>query len=136
MGSTMAPGSHMGYFAIHPQPYGIHDPMAMRYGLPPGIYDPRMQLSGGRHKKVRGRATPALVCFLVWWPGMRKQEKVSWEARRIASRVMCPAFPLDVADGGMRLLIGDQASDQDWLLNLPKTTDKGASKSSPLLSLD
>lgn len=38
------------------------------------------------------------------------------------------AFPLDVADGGMRLLIGDQASDQDWLLNLPKATDKGAFK--------
>lgn len=24
------------------------------------------------------------------------------------------------------LLIGDQASDQDWLLNLPETKDKGA----------
>lgn len=54
MGSTMAPGPHVGYFSIQPQPYGMHDPMAMRYGLPPGLYDPRMQLSGGRHKKVRG----------------------------------------------------------------------------------
>lgn len=46
----MAP--HVGYFSIQPQPY-IHDPMAnMRYGMPPGMYDPRMQLSGGRHKKV------------------------------------------------------------------------------------
>lgn len=53
MGSTMAPGPHMGYFSIQPQPY-MHDPMGMRYGLPPGLYDPRMQLSGGRHKKVRG----------------------------------------------------------------------------------
>lgn len=55
MGSTMAPGPHMGYFTINQQPYGIHDPMGMRYGLPPGLYDPRMQLSGGRHKKVRDR---------------------------------------------------------------------------------
>lgn len=55
MGSTMAPGPHMGYFTINQQPYGMHDPMGMRYGLPPGLYDPRMQLSGGRHKKVRGR---------------------------------------------------------------------------------
>ncbi|KAK7698927.1 hypothetical protein SLS64_012138 [Diaporthe eres] len=41
----------MGYFTINQQPYGMHDPMGMRYGLPPGLYDPRMQLSGGRHKK-------------------------------------------------------------------------------------
>lgn len=50
IGSTMAPG-HVGYFAIQPQQY-MHDPMGMRYGIPPGMYDPRMQLSGGRHKKV------------------------------------------------------------------------------------
>lgn len=46
----------MGYFTINQQPYGMHDPMGMRYGLPPGLYDPRMQLSGGRHKKVRGQS--------------------------------------------------------------------------------
>lgn len=28
---------------------------------------------------------------------------------------------------GFVLLIGDQASDQDWVLNLPKTKDKGTS---------
>lgn len=64
MGSTMAPGPHMGYFSIQPQPY-IHDPMGMRYGLPPGLYDPRMQLSGGRHKKVRGAL--AQYSLLFWW---------------------------------------------------------------------
>lgn len=31
---------------------------------------------------------------------------------------------------GCALLIGDQASDQDWLLNLPETKDKGALRSS------
>lgn len=59
MGSTMAPGPHMGYFTINQQPYGMHDPMGMRYGLPPGLYDPRMHLSGGRHKKVRVRVAGA-----------------------------------------------------------------------------
>lgn len=54
----------MGYFAIHPQqPYGMHDPM-MRYGLSPGLYDHRMQLSGGRHKKEikRRTKTGCLTC--------------------------------------------------------------------------
>lgn len=36
------------------------------------------------------------------------------------------ALSLGVADGGARLLIGDQASDQDWVFNVPETTDKGA----------
>ncbi|KAH8785984.1 hypothetical protein F5883DRAFT_94731 [Diaporthe sp. PMI_573] len=64
MGSTMAPGPHMGYFTINQQQYGIHDPMGMRYGLPPGLYDPRMQLSGGRHKKEikRRTKTGCLTC--------------------------------------------------------------------------
>lgn len=35
------------------------------------------------------------------------------------------ALSLGVADGGARLLIGDQASDQDWVFNLPETTNKG-----------
>lgn len=65
MGSTMAPGPHMGYFTINQQPYGMHDPMGMRYGLPPGLYDPRMQLSGGRHKKVRGRVAGGRSFFLL-----------------------------------------------------------------------
>lgn len=42
------------------------------------------------------------------------------------------ALSLGVADGGARLLIGDQASDQDWVLNVPETTDKGTSQQ-PLL---
>lgn len=40
-------------------------------------------------------------------------------------QVMSFALSLGVADGGARLLIGDQASDQDWVFNVPKTTDKG-----------
>lgn len=60
----MAPGPHMGYFSIQPQPY-MHDPMGMRYGLPPGLYDPRMQLSGGRHKKVRGVCVCQRIQFLL-----------------------------------------------------------------------
>lgn len=61
----------MGYFSIQPQPYGMHDPMGMRYGLPPGLYDPRMQLSGGRHKKVRivvlrTRNSPCFVGSMCW----------------------------------------------------------------------
>lgn len=35
------------------------------------------------------------------------------------------ALSLGVADGGARLLIGDQASDQDWVFNVPETTNKG-----------
>lgn len=59
----MAPGPHMGYFTINQQPYSMHDPMGMRYGLP-GLYDPRMQLSGGRHKKEikRRTKTGCLTC--------------------------------------------------------------------------
>lgn len=40
-------------------------------------------------------------------------------------QVMSFALSLGVADGGARLLIGDQASDQDWVFNVPKTTNKG-----------
>ncbi|PSR75991.1 hypothetical protein BD289DRAFT_447185, partial [Coniella lustricola] len=63
MGSTMAPAPHMSYFSIQPQPYALHDPM-LRYNLSQGIYDPRMQLSGGRHKKEikRRTKTGCLTC--------------------------------------------------------------------------
>jgi hypothetical protein len=55
-GPTMsAPASaHMGYYGVHPSHmYGLPDPNAMRFALAPGMaHDPRIALSGGRHKKV------------------------------------------------------------------------------------
>ena len=145
----MAPGPHMGYFTINQQPYSMHDPMGMRYGLP-GLYDPRMQLSGGRHKKVRGRVaetrarsscclgeSSVAVCEQTRLPGAvvmwsSKTVTVTTTQRRWSGvcQVMSFALSLGVADGGARLLIGDQASDQDWVFNVPKTTDKGASQQS------
>lgn len=46
-------------------------------------------------------------------------------ARRsvVSLHILNPWVSLTV---GFVLLIGDQASDQDWVLNLPKTKDKGA----------
>ncbi|KAJ9143014.1 Transcriptional regulatory protein moc3 [Pleurostoma richardsiae] len=51
------------YYGMPPQPYGIDHPMA-RFALPPNIYDPRVQLSGGRHKKEikRRTKTGCLTC--------------------------------------------------------------------------
>ncbi len=45
----------MGYYGVHPHShmYGLPDPNAMRFALAPGlVHDPRIALSGGRHKKV------------------------------------------------------------------------------------
>lgn len=49
-----APAHHMGYYGMHaPHMYGLPDPNAMRFALAPGMaHDPRISLSGGRHKKV------------------------------------------------------------------------------------
>ena len=46
--------AHMGYYGVHPSHmYGLPDPNAMRFALAPGMaHDPRIALSGGRHKKV------------------------------------------------------------------------------------
>jgi hypothetical protein len=59
MGGPMAPPlppatAAMGYYNVPPHAYGTHhDPTAaMRYVLPPNLTDPRVALSGGRHKKV------------------------------------------------------------------------------------
>lgn len=60
MAAPMAPGpapSPMAYYGVHSHPhhvYGIPDPnTAMRFALAPGLaHDPRIALSGGRHKKV------------------------------------------------------------------------------------
>jgi hypothetical protein len=52
---TPAPApAHMGYYGVHPHPvYGLPDPNAMRFTIPPSLsHDPRISLSGGRHKKV------------------------------------------------------------------------------------
>lgn len=49
-----APGP-MAYYAVHPHAhvYGLSDPNAMRFPLAPGMgHDPRIAMSGGRHKKV------------------------------------------------------------------------------------
>lgn len=45
----------MAYYAIHPHAhvYGLSDPNAMRFPLGPNMgHDPRIAMSGGRHKKV------------------------------------------------------------------------------------
>jgi hypothetical protein len=56
--SAPAP-AHMGYYGVHPSHmYGLPDPNAMRFALAPGMaHDPRIALSGGRHKKVPTTAT-------------------------------------------------------------------------------
>jgi hypothetical protein len=62
-----APASaHMGYYGVHPSHmYGLPDPNAMRFALAPGMaHDPRIALSGGRHKKEikRRTKTGCLTC--------------------------------------------------------------------------
>jgi hypothetical protein len=55
MPPASAPPPPMGYYGVHPHAhvYGLPDPNAMRFALPPGLaHDPRIALSGGRHKKV------------------------------------------------------------------------------------
>ncbi|KAK5652060.1 hypothetical protein OQA88_10836 [Cercophora sp. LCS_1] len=52
MGGHMGPAPPMAYYAAPPHAYSIHpDPTAMRFAIPPGMADPRIALSGGRHKK-------------------------------------------------------------------------------------
>lgn len=51
----MGPGPAMGYYNVPTHPYGMHaDPTgAMRFSIAPGMPpDPRIAMSGGRHKKV------------------------------------------------------------------------------------
>jgi hypothetical protein len=67
MGAPMAPAPQMGYYSVPPHAYGIHaDPNAMRFAMAPGMADPRIALSGGRHKKVpeikRRTKTGCLTC--------------------------------------------------------------------------
>ncbi|KAK4244880.1 hypothetical protein C7999DRAFT_43510 [Corynascus novoguineensis] len=57
--------AHMGYYSVHPHMYGLPDPNAMRFAIPPGMaHDPRIALSGGRHKKEikRRTKTGCLTC--------------------------------------------------------------------------
>ncbi|KAL2166570.1 hypothetical protein VTG60DRAFT_2493 [Thermothelomyces hinnuleus] len=57
--------AHMGYYGVHPHLYGLPDPSAMRFAIPPGMaHDPRIALSGGRHKKEikRRTKTGCLTC--------------------------------------------------------------------------
>ncbi|AEO67234.1 uncharacterized protein THITE_2116108 [Thermothielavioides terrestris NRRL 8126] len=72
LGSPMAPApppapAHMGYYNVHPHTpiYGLTDPHSMRFALGPGLaHDPRIALSGGRHKKEikRRTKTGCLTC--------------------------------------------------------------------------
>ncbi|KAK0741946.1 hypothetical protein B0T21DRAFT_122685 [Apiosordaria backusii] len=67
MAAPMAPGpSSMGYHYVHPHVYGLPDPSAgMRFAIPPGLAaDPRIAMSGGRHKKEikRRTKTGCLTC--------------------------------------------------------------------------
>lgn len=62
MAGPMAPAQQMAYYSVQPHVYGIHhDPNAMRFAIPPGMADPRIALSGGRHKKVPVQHVPSLV---------------------------------------------------------------------------
>ncbi|KAK0621711.1 hypothetical protein B0T17DRAFT_494325, partial [Bombardia bombarda] len=63
MGSSPTP---MGYYGVHPHAYAMHpDPTGMRFAIAPGLPpDPRIALSGGRHKKEikRRTKTGCLTC--------------------------------------------------------------------------
>ncbi|KAK3365435.1 hypothetical protein B0H63DRAFT_388554 [Podospora didyma] len=56
----------MGYYSVPPHAYSMHpDPNTMRFALAPGLsQDPRIALSGGRHKKEikRRTKTGCLTC--------------------------------------------------------------------------
>ncbi|KAL2018303.1 hypothetical protein VTK56DRAFT_966 [Thermocarpiscus australiensis] len=56
----------MAYYGVHPHAhmYGLPDPNLMRIPLAPGLPDPRIALSGGRHKKEikRRTKTGCLTC--------------------------------------------------------------------------
>lgn len=55
IGASIAPGHAMGYYNVAAHPYSMHtDPTGgMRFAIAPGLPpDPRIALSGGRHKKV------------------------------------------------------------------------------------
>lgn len=55
MGASMTPSHAMGYYNVAAHPYSMHpDPTGgMRFAIAPGLPpDPRIALSGGRHKKV------------------------------------------------------------------------------------
>ncbi|KAK4198347.1 hypothetical protein QBC40DRAFT_308320 [Triangularia verruculosa] len=67
MAAQMVPGpSGMGYHYLHPHVYGLPDPSTgMRFAIPPGLAaDPRIAMSGGRHKKEikRRTKTGCLTC--------------------------------------------------------------------------
>ena len=53
MGAPMPSPAGPMYYGMSSHPYGMpSDPNALRYSLPPNMTDPRIALSGGRHKKV------------------------------------------------------------------------------------
>ncbi|KAK3991025.1 transcriptional regulatory protein moc3 [Cladorrhinum sp. PSN332] len=68
MGAPMAPAptpAQMGYYNMHQHVYGLPDPNALRFALPQGLAaDPRIAMSGGRHKKEikRRTKTGCLTC--------------------------------------------------------------------------
>ncbi|KAK4227428.1 transcriptional regulatory protein moc3 [Podospora fimiseda] len=68
MGAPMAPAptqAQMGYYNMHPHVYGLPDPNALRFAIPQGLAaDPRIAMSGGRHKKEikRRTKTGCLTC--------------------------------------------------------------------------
>lgn len=64
MGGPMPAGAGQIYYNMSPHTYAMHpDPNALRYALPPNVADPRIALSGGRHKKV-GRHLPGSARFV------------------------------------------------------------------------
>lgn len=61
MGAPMpTPGAPIYYNMPPHHPYAMHsaDPNALRYPLPPNVADPRIAMSGGRHKKVGNPPSP------------------------------------------------------------------------------
>ncbi|KAK1759150.1 transcriptional regulatory protein moc3 [Echria macrotheca] len=65
MAGPLGPGAPMGYYPVPHPAYNIHaDPNALRYTIAPGMADPRIALSGGRHKKEikRRTKTGCLTC--------------------------------------------------------------------------
>lgn len=53
LAGPLGPAPPMGYYGVPHPAYNIHtDANAMRFAIAPGMADPRIALSGGRHKKV------------------------------------------------------------------------------------
>ena len=105
---TSAPAP-MGYYGVPaPHPYGMHpDSNALRFMQSLGP-DPRIALSGGRHKKV----------------------PLHTRCRLPQNNVCCRSTDCGILIG---MLTGDQTTNENRLLNVPQAQDKGASFFKPFL---